>query len=74
MPALLETAVRPVMCVFFDTSLMRVSGTPHRPKPPQRIVESEGRSLMASEAEGTILLISRLGRVVVNVRASRRER
>lgn len=58
MPALLETAVKPVMEGVFLTWLMSVSGTPQSPKPPARTVESERMSLIASAAEGTTLLIS----------------
>lgn len=59
MPALLDTAVRPVMCGVDFTSLISVSGTPHSPKPPQSSVMFDGMSLMASEALGSTLLIWR---------------
>ena len=52
------------------TALMRVSGTPQRPKPLHSKVDPEGRSLMASEAEETTLLISRWMGVVLKVRAA----
>lgn len=47
-----------------------VSGTPHRPNPPQRRVELDCMSLMASAAEGTTLLISCRRAVDANVRAN----
>lgn len=51
-PALLETTVRLVICGFFSSSLIRVSGTPLRPKPPARRVLFERRSWMAAAADG----------------------
>lgn len=57
-PALLDTAVMPVMSGLLTISLMSVSGTPQRPKPPQRSVLLGFMSLRASEAEGYTLLIS----------------
>ena len=44
------------------TALISVSGTPQRPKPPQRTVESDFRPLIASSAEGRILFIALRGR------------
>lgn len=52
----------------FSIALIRVSGTPQRPKPPQRIVLPEGMSEVASEAEETTLLISRWKGVEEKVR------
>ena len=57
-PALLDTAVRPVMLGVAFTSLMRVSGTPERPKPPHRRVESDFIPAIAADGEETTLLIS----------------
>ena len=57
-PALLETAVIPVISGLLMTSSINVSGTPQSPNPPQRMVESDFRSLRASEAEGRTLLIA----------------
>ncbi len=72
MPALLETAVSPVMERLACTVLMRVSGTPQMPKPPARRVEPECMSAIAASAEGTTLLMAwRLGEEV-KVRAIRR--
>lgn len=48
---------------------MSVSGTPHSPKPPARRVELDLRSLMASSAEGRILLISHRRTELENARA-----
>jgi hypothetical protein len=58
MPALFETAVRPVMCGEDFTWAIRVSGTPERPKPPQRRVLFDGISAMADSALVYTLLIS----------------
>ena len=52
MPALLETAVRPVIWGFASRASISVSGTPQRPKPPARRVLLDLRSLIASAAEG----------------------
>lgn len=72
MPALLETAVSPVMEGLACTVLMRVSGTPQRPKPPARRVERDCISAIAALAEETTLSIAwRLGEEV-KVRAKRR--
>ena len=46
------------------TVLMRVSGTPERPKPPASRVELERMSAMASAAEGRTLLMALRGREV----------
>jgi hypothetical protein len=51
------------------TSSIRVSGTPQRPKPPQRTVALGLMSLRASAADGRTLLISLRGVVDVKVRA-----
>ena len=60
MPALLEMAVREVMCENWGRRrvLMRVSGTPDRPKPPQRRVEEGVRDWRAVEGEEKILLMA----------------
>lgn len=44
--------MRLVICGFFSSSLIRVSGTPLRPKPPARRVLFERRSWMAEAADG----------------------
>lgn len=73
MPALLETAVSPVMEGLAWTVLIRVSGTPHRPNPPARRVEFDCMSAIAAAAEGmTLSMAWRLGEEV-KVRANRRE-
>lgn len=56
-PALFETTVRPVIELFFLTASMSVSGTPQRPKPPQRRVLLDLRDSIASSGEETTLLI-----------------
>jgi len=55
------------------TVLMRVSGTPQRPKPPARRVELERMFSRAAEAEGRILLIEWWWEVVEKARVERRE-
>ena len=50
---------------------MSVSGTPDKPKPPQRIVVSFLISSMAASAEGYTLLIVNLEFVEENNRANR---
>ena len=52
---------------------MRVSGTPQRPNPPARKVVLLLMFSSAAEAEGRILLISFLERVVENVRVLRED-
>lgn len=47
-PALFETAVMPLTSGRASRADMRVSGTPQRPNPPQRIVESEVIAATAS--------------------------
>ena len=73
MPALLETAVSPVMEGSAWIVLMRVSGTPQRPKPPARRMEFDCISAIAAAAEG--MTLSMAWRLVeeVKVRANRRE-
>lgn len=57
-PALLLTTVKFVRSDRSRKALMRVFGTPEKPKPPTSSVESDFMSLMASCAEETILLIA----------------
>ena len=52
---------------------MRVSATPHRPKPPQSNVSPPFMSAIASAGEETILLISFREGVEAKVRARRYE-
>jgi hypothetical protein len=58
MPALLLTTVKFLRSVRSRTALMSVLGTPEKPNPPTRTVESDFISLMASCAEGYILLMA----------------
>lgn len=58
---------------FAWTVFMRVSGTPHRPKPPARRVVLPAMFSRAAEAEGRILLISFRERVVEKVRVCRED-
>lgn len=60
MPALLDIAVREWMCENWGRRrvLMRVSGTPDRPKPPQRRVEEGVRDWRAVWGEENILLMA----------------
>lgn len=58
MPALLETTVKPFNSGLSRRALMSVLGTPEKPNPPTRSVESPFTSLTASAAEGTTLSIA----------------
>lgn len=71
MPALLETIVKSLKSGRSRTALIKVFGTPEKPKPPTRIIEFPLRSLMASCALGTILLIAHCVGVVEKFRRPR---
>lgn len=58
MPALLLTTVKFLRSDRSRSALMRVFGTPEKPKPPTKTVESDFMSLIASCADETILLIA----------------
>lgn len=70
MPALFETAVRLVIWGLECRVLMRVSGTPQRPKPPARTVLFDWSKERAEEAEGRTLLISLQVEVEENARVA----
>lgn len=61
-PALFDTAVMFLIEGVAFTSLISVSGTPQRPKPPHKTVLSDFKSFIASAAEGRTLFIADLGR------------
>lgn len=67
-PALLDTTVKSLMSGRSRTALMRVLGTPEKPKPPTKTVEERFMSLMASAADGHILLIARCEAVIEKFR------
>jgi hypothetical protein len=70
MPALLLTAVNPLFSGRLRSASMRVSGTPERPNPPQRMVVLLSISSMAASADGYTLFIVSLELVEENNRAS----
>ena len=58
-PALFETTVKSLISGRSRTALIKLLGTPENPKPPTKIIDEPFRSLIASLALGTFLLIAR---------------